>query len=298
MNNAIKSNKLNIVTKSLVLTGLLLGSTSVLAEDSMEDTVSEVTYEFKGGKLLEKYGKDDFISYSKKALPASCSAVKVDNIKEKHTAQPSADIVGSWEMEAFMETGKQDAEDYVDDYTGYLNILANGQVAGYDYNSKDKTCIVYSVQELNGNKLSFEDGVDVDIAASLIKAKLTTVDKQLAVVNIRKEEMTTNGKKESYTYPEVMLFNKASSLPSACDINAKVPSAEKSNDNPNAALVGNWEAADSLSTEASSNGEVYKDYYVVTGGGFLLEAFYDKAEGKENCEVMFVGETVGDQFTK
>lgn len=297
MNNVKSLNKLNIVTNSLLATGLLLSSSAALAEDTMEDMVSEVTYVFKDGKLQEQYTAEDFITYAKKALPASCTALKVENINEKHTAQPSANIVGSWEMEAMDESGSSTSEEFAD-YAAYINIKANGQIEGYDYNSKDKSCVAYSVQELNGNKLTFDNGVDFDIEASLIKSKLTTVDKQLAVVNVRKEELTVDGKKESYTYPEVMLYDKAASLPSVCDINAKVPSAEKSNDNPNSALVGNWQAADVMSGEAKEQGIEFKDYYVVTGGGFLLQVFYDKQEGKENCEVIYIGETVADQYTK
>lgn len=290
MKNTKHLNKLNAVTKSLVVTGLFLGSTSALAEDMMENSFNQVVYEYQGGKLQEKYGEDDFVSYIKKALPASCTALTIENITEQYTNQPSADIVGSWEMDEDID----EADDLDEDFTGYLNIKANGQIEGYDYNSSDKTCVVYSVQELDGNKLSF--GGNIKIEASLIKAKLTMIDAQLAVVNMREETVTIEGKKESYIYPEAMIYNKSASLPSVCDINAKVPSTESSNDNPSSVLVGNWEVADL--DQAAVQGIEYKDFYVVTGDGFLLEAFYDKAEGKEYCEVEYIGETVGDQYTK
>lgn len=298
MKNIKHFNKLNTVTKSLVVTGLLMGSTSALAEDLMEDGLNEVVYEYKDGKLQEKYGEDDFVSYTKKALPASCAALSIENITEKYTSQPSADIVGSWEMDAFMDDDMEEDNDFGEEFTGYINIKANGQIEGYDYNSNDKTCAVYNVQELDGNKLSFDDGFEAEIEASLIKAKLTMIDAQLAVVNVREETLTAEGKTESYIYPEAMIYSKSTSLPAVCDINAKVPSAESSNDNPNSALVGNWEAADIDLGEMEEQGGEYKDFYVVTGGGFLLGAFYDKEDGKESCEVVYIGETVGDQYTK
>ena len=199
-------------------------------------------------------------------------------------------------MEDFMDGDMDGGEDFGEEFTGYVNIKANGQIEGYDYNSSDKTCAVYNVQELDGNKLSFDDGFEAEIEATLIKAKLTMIDAQLAVVNVREESLTTEGKTESYTYPEAMIYSKSTSFPTVCDINAKVPSAESSNDNPSVVLVGNWEAAD-LGEMEEQAGE-YKDFYIVTGGGFLLEAFYDKQDGKESCEVVYIGETVGDQYSK
>lgn len=298
MSNKKNVSNLSYLTKSLVLAGLMTGSVTAVAEDMGEMEFNEVVYEFTDGKLHEKYGGEDFVTYTKKSLPASCTALEIENIAEQHSQQPSSDIVGSWEMEDFMDEDMEFDDDFDSGYKGYVNIRANGQIEGYDFNEGDSSCYVYSVQELNGNKLSFDDGIDIDLSASLIKVKLTDIDQQLAVVSVRQEEMTMEESTESYTYADALIYDKAEALPASCDISTHIPSSENSNDNPSDAYVGNWVASDIYSGEGDEQDVEFKDYFIVTGDGFLLEAFWDKAQEQENCEVVFIGETVGDQYTK
>ena len=288
---------------ALTLTSLCAAG-SALAEDDMDTMIDElpnaVVYKVNNGKLQAMAGDEVFETFAKGTLPASCQKEKFQPIKEKYKNQPSSDIVGTWQMSLDFddEGGKEMTESL------YLNIAANGQVVSYSTVDKGATCQIFEVGELDGNKQSFEDMGGGENDAELSMVKLTTFDKQLAVVS-RFSEKDAKNPKESYQFNEVTVFDKAAQLPSACDIQKVVPKAEASNNNPAAAVVGIWQdkMADDMIMEdgqGDTNKEkgTFSDYFVVTQEGFMARASYENVDGQEKCHVEYIGETVNELFKK
>ena len=319
------------LTKQALLTGALTASISCSLLSVMYSTAAsattitatandvpqtldfieeEIIYDFSDGKLHEKSGDMTLLSFTKQELPSSCRALKVKPITEKHTTQPSTNIVGMWQMEEAeimplddmpMSDVDINDKDFVMPSKFYMEIKANGQLNNYGYVEEDKSCYLQGVTELDGNKLVYGNDYNVEIA----KVKITTLDKQLAVINLVQEVANIDGAEPAFQSIESYLYDKAASLPTSCDIRAKVPSAEKSNDNPNSNLVGTWQDNSSpaileiADIDSTNNAAVTANsYYIVTADGFLLTAFYENFDGDESCQVDYIGETVGDLYTK
>ncbi len=291
----MKHNKQALKTLSFSIMTLLCSS-SAIADDAAVISAGfpDVSYEFKDGKLQEKFGDVDSVTYSKEALPKSCAAIDTatQGVAEKHKKQPTADIVGSWKIDDDNSATSIEGDDSYVMPSYFVNIKSNGEIAAYNFDDKESTCDLVMSDELDGNKLSYNEPVsNVD----LTKVKVTKIDKQLAVINVLKETYTDSDSSKSVDYAQAYLYDAVSSLPQKCDIAAKKPSQEKSNNNPNAALVGNWL---DKTQEFLGDDMMSQQYFVLTADGFMFTASYEKYEQNEDCFIEYIGEVVGDTYTK
>lgn len=292
----MKNNKQALKTLSLSIMTLLCSSAAIADDDAAVISAGfpDVSYEFKDGKLQEKFGDVDSVTYSKLALPKSCTAIDTatQGVEEKHKKQPSADIVGSWKMDDNESATSIDGDDSYVMPSYFVSIKSNGVITAYNFDDKEKACDLVMSDELDGNKLSYNEPVsNVD----LTKVKVTKIDKQLAVINVLKETYTESDSSKSIDYAQVYLYDTVSALPQKCDITAQKPSEEKSNNNPSAALVGNWldKTQEFIADDMTS-----QQYFVLTADGFMFTANYEKYEQNEDCFVEYIGEVVGDTYTK
>lgn len=291
----MKNNKPALKTLSFSIMTLLCSSWAI-ADDSAVISAGfpDVSYEFKDGKLQEKFGDIDSVTYSKADLPKSCVAIDTatQGVEEKHKKQPTADIVGNWKMDDDNSATSIDGDDSYVMPSYFVSIKSNGEITAYNFDDKASTCDLVMSDELDGNKLSYNEPVsNVD----LTKVKVTKIDKQLAVINVLKETYTDSDSSKSVDYAQAYLYDAVSSLPQKCDITAKRPSQEKSNNNPNAALVGNWL---DKTQEFLGDDMLSQQYFVLTSDGFMFTANYEKYEQNEDCFVEYIGEVVGDTYTK
>lgn len=290
----MKNNKqaLKIVSLSVIT---LLYSSWASADDPVDinSGFPDVSYEYKDGKLQEKFGEFDSVTYTKTSLPKSCAAVSTAVLaQEKHKKQPSADIVGSWKMDEDNSVTSigNDEESVMPSY--FANIKSNGEITTYNFSDKEETCELISTDELDGNKLSFNENIST---VDLTKVKVTNIDKQLAVINVLKETYKEEEESKSVEYVQASLYDSVNALPQKCDIDAHKPNAEESNDNPSANLVGNWQDKSQSLNSAGMTGQYY---FVLTADGFMFNVSYEKFEQNEDCFVEFVGEVVGDTYSK
>lgn len=86
------------------------------------------------------------------------------------------------------------------------------------------------------------DEMDMDEGElNLTAIKLTNLDNQLLANAVFTETYTDeNNESVSESFVEAALMSPAEQLPVECDITSAFPSAEGSNDNPAASLVGDW----------------------------------------------------------
>ena len=272
---------------------------SAIIADEMTQTV---TFKNTGGVLIESFNDEEAMRYTKSTLPAVCSSVKTPPFTDQNKRQPSADIVGTWKM----KQGEGAEADMAMAFPGdsFLVIKATGEVNYYFHqkaDGKEKAyCETEGSQELDGNSLTFKfdempGEPDMDLDVKLSQLKLTNMDKQLAVLSVYSVD-------KDMSWVNASLYDRTTTMPAACDVQAKSPSSEASNDNPGSNLVGTWEykeAADAFTITSGNDQESqisFNEYFVVTADGFVLQAFNSKEDGVNKCEVEYLGEVVNDYF--
>lgn len=260
---------------SLVVSTVL--STSALATSDPGAT----TYMLDGNELVEKFDDNFEVRYSKlAALPAACNSKAPKAITEKHSNQPPANIQGYWESKDSALIGNDSAK------TGNsaLHIRATGQLDMYI--TYDKECEAFSMGELDGNKLTQE--VPAPIETETQAVVLNALDKQLLWSNV--DGYSTDGK-TSKSASAWLLDKSTTAIPGSCKLNEKLPTTQKSSNNPTAALVGIWKTQ---GLAADTDPTSYKELFIVTSEGYLATAsLYDG-----QCESRYIGETNGNIYQK
>lgn len=264
--------KTTVSILSLVVSAVL--STSALATSDPGVT----TYALDGSELVEKFDDNFEVRYSKlAALPAACNGKAPKAITEKHQTQPPSNIQGYWKSKESMETG-----------SSTLHIRATGQADMYI--TYDKECEAFSMGELDGNKLTQE--VPAPIETETQAVVLNALGKQLLWSNV--DGYSTDGK-TSKSASAWLLDKSTTALPGSCKLSEKLPTTQKSSNNPTAALVGTWQyqSLDMGIAENTLPAE-YKELFIVTSEGYLATAsLYDG-----QCESRYIGETNGNIYQK